>query len=131
MTRAQRYMRAFLEFGGGAAASEVFLGHAEEFAVGFATIGVTDLGLSANIELSAGRSVVNGGCVRVDIVRGNGFVASEDIEGWELCFMVSLQYFTLGHTSILGWQRGSRRSVGAVGNQSGVEQWIVCVIRIL
>jgi hypothetical protein len=89
------------ELGGGAAASDVFLERAEKFTVGFATVGVTDLGLSADVELGTGSAVVNGRCVRVDVVRGDGFVASEDIEGRELCLMVSLQYFALWHTGVL------------------------------
>ncbi len=78
------------EFGRGATAADVFLECAEEFAICFASICITNLCLGADLKLGAGRSVVNGGCVRVDVVRGNGFVATEDIESWELCFVVSL-----------------------------------------
>jgi hypothetical protein len=58
------------EFGGCAATTDVLLEGAEEFSVRFAAVDVTDLSLSANIELGAGRAVIDGGCVGVDIIRG-------------------------------------------------------------
>ena len=89
------------EFGWGAAAADIFLECAEEFAVCFASICITNLCLGADLKLGAGRSVVNGGCVRVDVVCSDGLVAAEDIESWELCFVVSLQELAVGHACVL------------------------------
>jgi hypothetical protein len=89
------------EFSRGTAASYVVLQRAEELAIGLASIDVTNLGLGADIELSARGAVVDGGCVRVDVVSGNGFVATDDIEGWKLRFMVSLEDRAVGHAGML------------------------------
>jgi hypothetical protein len=90
------------EFGGCAATTDVLLEGAEEFSVRFAAVDVTDLSLSANIELGAGRAVIDGGCIGVDIIRGEWFIAAGDVEGRELCFVVAVEDFTLWHTGILG-----------------------------
>jgi hypothetical protein len=42
------------ELGGCTAASDVFLECAEEFTIGFASVGVANLGLGTNIELGSG-----------------------------------------------------------------------------
>ena len=90
------------EFGGCAATTDVLLEGAEEFSVRFAAVDVTDLSLSADIELGASRSVIDGRCIRVNIVGGKWFIAAGDVEGWELCFVVAVQDFALWHAGILG-----------------------------
>ncbi len=95
-------------------------------AVCFASICITYLCLGANVKLRAGRSVVNGGCVRVDVIRGDGFVATEDIEGWELCFVVSLQKLAVGHASILRCLcKGTFDGVGGQVSKELPKAWIV------
>ena len=76
------------QFSGGASTSDVFLEGAEELAICFTTIDVTDMGLGADIELGARGTVVDGRRIRVDIVSGNRFIATEDVEGRELCLMM-------------------------------------------
>jgi hypothetical protein len=62
------------EFGRCTALSEALLEGAQEFAVGFTSVDVTDLCVGPDKELSASRAVIDGGCVRVHVVSGEGFV---------------------------------------------------------
>ena len=92
----------------------------------FASICVTNLCLGANVKLGAGRSIVNGGCVRVDVIRGDGFVATEDIESWELCLVMSLQELAVGHASVLRcFRKGTVDGVGGQVSKKSSEAWIV------
>jgi hypothetical protein len=107
MTRALRYLvlQHFLadlrlsavadELGGCTATLYVFLQCTEELAVSFASVNVSYLCLGTDVELSSCRTIIDGGCVGVDIVCCDRLVASDDIKSGVLCLMMLVEYFAL------------------------------------
>jgi hypothetical protein len=114
------------EFGGCTAAADVLLECAEKFTVGFAAVDITDLCLGADVELSTGGAVVDSGRVGVHIVGGEGFIASGDVEGRELSFVVAMEDFALWHAGILrSFGKSTFHSVRTEVAEVGAKAFIV------